>query len=86
MFGPDGFDAALIGVGTMAASQGREKILIYDVSKMIDILLMDNDGWSFADAQRFVEMNIINFFSGETGPCFMHPMGSLIPRENDIVH
>jgi len=86
MLGPQGFDGAIIGIGTVATAQGCEEVLVYDVSKMVDILLMDNDDWSFEDAQEFVDFNIINVFVGETGPCFVHSVGSLIPEEKDVIH
>jgi hypothetical protein len=55
MLGPKGFDGAIIGVGTVATSDGDEEVLVYDVSKIIDILIMNNDGWSFEDAQEYIK-------------------------------
>lgn len=86
MLGPKGFDGAIIGVGTVATSDGDEEVLVYDVSKIIDILIMNNDGWSFEDAQEYVAYNILGVFTGEVGPCFVHSMGTLFPQEKDIIH
>lgn len=86
MLGPAGFDGAIIGVGTVSTSSGSEDVLVYDVTKIIDILLSENEGWSFEDAVEFFEYNIVSAFLGETGPCFVHSMGTLTPRKEDVVH
>ena len=86
MLGPKGFDGAIIGVGTVATSDGDEEVLVYDVTKMIDILVTSHDGWSLEDAQEFIEYNILGVYTGETGPCFVHSLGTFFPEEKDVIH
>ena len=60
----DGFDRAIIGIESLSGK------LIYDINKMIDILL--EEGLSEIDAIEHLEFNVINAYVGEKTPLYIH--------------
>jgi hypothetical protein len=64
----DGFDDAIIGVGSVAS--GNE-ILVYDANKCIKIL-MDRDSMSYDDACEFFDFNVRCAYVGQGTPMFVH--------------
>jgi hypothetical protein len=85
MIGPHGFDAAIIGVGTVATPDGDQDVLVYDVKEMVHIL-MEKEGIGFNDALEFIHFNVMGHFIGKHGPCFVHNVGSIHPRKEDTIH
>ena len=65
----DGFDAAIIGVDTLA-----ERI-IYDKRKMVQILLEE---MSEDDAIEFLEYNTWNAYVGEHTPIYMDDFNEIL--------
>tara|TARA_B100000963_G_scaffold348966_1_gene357326 strand:- start:184 stop:414 length:231 start_codon:yes stop_codon:yes gene_type:complete len=63
----DGFDEAIIGVGSRC---GSEDVLIYDYSKCVSILVK-RDGMSLDEAVDYMEFNVVGAYVGETTPVFM---------------
>tara|TARA_R110001606_G_scaffold352696_1_gene503118 strand:- start:12814 stop:13062 length:249 start_codon:yes stop_codon:yes gene_type:complete len=60
----DGFDRAIIGLEPLSGK------LIYDINKMIDILL--EDGLSHIDAIEHLDFNVLNAYVGEKTPLYIH--------------
>jgi hypothetical protein len=86
VIGPEGFDAAIIGVGSCAKEDGSyEEVLVYDIEKMMDILVTDTK-MSQEDASEFLFLNIISVYLGEGGPLFVHSLEALFPTNKDTVH
>ena len=63
----DGFDRAIIGLEPLSGK------LIYDINKIIDILL--EEGLSEIDAIEHLEFNVINAYVGEKTPLYIHTIG-----------
>lgn len=63
----DGLDAAAIGV---AYSAGTEARVVYDITKVIDILV-SRDGMSREEAQEFFDFNIVSAYVGSRTPVFI---------------
>ena len=61
------FDAAIVGV---ADRIGMETVVVYDTSKVIDILC-ERDGMDREQATEFYEFNIIGAYVGERTPMFI---------------
>ena len=61
------FDAAIVGV---ADRIGMETVVVYDTSKVIDILC-ERDGMDREQATEFYEYNIIGASVGERTPMFI---------------
>ena len=61
------FDAAIVGV---ADRIGMETVVVYDTSKVIDILC-ERDGMDREQATEFYEYNIIGAYVGERTPMFI---------------
>ena len=86
VIGPEGFDAAIIGVGSCAKEDGTcEEVLVYDIGKMRDILVEDSK-MSEEDASEYLFMNIISVYLGRGGPLFVKPPDALFPTDKDTVH
>ena len=66
----DGLDDAIIGSGSYGILIS-DSILIYDVNKVIDIL-MTRDGMSYEDAVEFFEFNILDAWVGDGTPMFIY--------------
>ena len=60
----DGFDDAIIGLEPLSGK------LIYDISKMIDVLL--EEGLSHEDAIEYLDFNVLNAYVGENTPLYIH--------------
>jgi len=63
----DGFDRAIIGLEPLSGK------LIYDINKMVDILL--EDGLSETDAIEHLDFNVLNAYVGEKTPLYIHTIG-----------
>lgn len=85
MIGPEGFDEAILGIGTVSTKEGDEEVLVYDVQKMIKIVMDDSIDMTWDEAKEFVEFNILGIYLGETGPCFLQ-VGVLAPGDGDTIH
>ena len=66
----DGLDAALIGLGTRCS---KPDILVYDVDKVIDILIT-RDGMDEEGAWEYFHFNIEGAWHGESTPIWMYPL------------
>ena len=75
MMGPEGFDDAILGIGTVSTENGDEEILVYDVQKMIKIVMDDSIDMTWGEG----------IYLGGTGPCFLQ-VGSLAPGDGDTIH
>jgi hypothetical protein len=64
----DGFDAAIIGVSD--ASPGRPRLVVYDVDRMIRILVK-RDGMTVPDAEEFLAFNTVGAWLGIGTPVFV---------------
>ncbi len=62
----DGFEAALLGLGT----QFNTQLAVYDWDKCIDIL-MQRDGMSRDDALEFMDFNVTGSWVGPNTPVFI---------------
>ncbi len=69
-----GFDDAIIG---MAARKGQDDVLAYDVNKMIQILMDDNE-WDEDEAIEYFYYNIYDAWMGEGTPV-------LITVDKDVI-
>ena len=66
----DDLDDAIIGYGSYW-DKISNPVLIYDVNKVIDIL-MTRDGMSYEDAVEFFEFNILDAWVGDGTPMFIY--------------
>jgi len=64
------FDDAIIGFTELWGKEGY--ILVYDVSKMFQIL-MDRDGMTSEEALEYFEYNIQGAYVGEDTPIYVWP-------------
>ena len=62
----DGFEAALIGVGT----QFNTELAIYDFDKCVSVL-MERDGMEEDEAVEFLEFNTTGAWVGNNTPVFL---------------
>jgi hypothetical protein len=85
MLKADGFGAAIVGIGSVATSEGEENVLVYDIDQMIEVL-MDRDKMTVDDAWEYIYFNVLCSYNGMTGPCFMRQTGPLVPSEEDFIH
>ena len=87
MIVPEGFDKAILGVGTVYTKDGEEEVLVYDVQKMIKIVVEESIDMTWAEAKEFVECNVLSIYLGETGPCFLQAaVNPLPPGDEDTIH
>lgn len=63
---PDGFEDALIGLGT----QGNRAVAVLSWDKCVDILV-ERDQMSYDEAVEFVEFNVAGAWAGENTPVFV---------------
>jgi hypothetical protein len=63
----EGLDDAIIGVGSRC---GQPDIVVYDVSKVI-VILMQRDSMSHDEAMEFFEFNMEGAWVGEMTPIWM---------------
>lgn len=63
----DGFDDAIIGYDACAYR------VVYDYDKCMDIL-KNNDGMSLADANEYMQFNVVGAFVGDFTPLFVHSL------------
>ena len=64
----DGFDAAIMGV--TAAQPGRQALVVYDLARMIQILVT-RDGLTPEDAQEHLLFNTVGAWLGKGTPIFV---------------
>lgn len=62
----DGFDDAIIGVGSRCS---QPDILVYDRSKVLDILI--SEGMTYEEADEFFEFNVGGAWVGELTPIWV---------------
>lgn len=60
----DGFDDALIG-----CTYGANVVAVYDIDKMIEILMEDGLDWD--EAAEFLDFNVVGAYVGEKTPKYM---------------
>jgi hypothetical protein len=63
----DGFDEAAIGTACIWRDKTRVDVLVYDGSKIVDIL-MGRDGMEQFEAIEYIEFNIEGAYMGERTP------------------
>jgi hypothetical protein len=63
----DGLDDAVIGIGYRC---GQPDLLVYDVDKVLDILV-ERDGMSYEEAREFFDFNIGGAWMGEGTPVWL---------------
>jgi len=63
----DGLDAAVIGIGHRC---GQPALLVYDVEKVLDILVT-RDGMSYEEAREYFDFNIGGAWMGEGTPVWL---------------
>ena len=63
----DGFEDALIGLGT----QFSHNVAIYDLDKCVAILVA-RDGMDPHEAQEYLDFNTLGAWVGESTPVFVH--------------
>ena len=68
MLKADGLDEAIIGIGSRC---GQEDLIIYDIDKVIWILMQQ--GMTDSEAVEFFEFNIQGSWQGEETPIWMRP-------------
>ena len=66
MLKADGFDEAIIGIGSRC---GQPDIIAYDVNKCIKILM--DQGMTDEEAMEFFEFNVVGSWVGEETPIFV---------------
>jgi len=62
----DGFDDAIIGIGSRC---GKPDIIVYDVNKCIKILI--NQNMTEEEARDYFEFNVVGAWVGEETPIFV---------------
>lgn len=62
----DGFDEAIIGIT-------NDGIVVYDINKMIDVLIRDHD-MLMSEAMEYLEFNTLGAYVGEMTPVYMWPL------------
>jgi len=67
MLKAEGFDKAILGIGSRC---GYEDIIVYSVSKCIDVLI-DRDGMEPDEALEFFEYNVLGSYVGKLTPIFV---------------
>jgi hypothetical protein len=67
MMKADGFDDAIIGI---ASRFGQEDIIAYDYDKCCRILV-GRDKMSLAEAEEFMDYNVLGAYVGEGTPTFI---------------
>tara|TARA_R110000803_G_scaffold56795_1_gene114214 strand:+ start:3600 stop:3833 length:234 start_codon:yes stop_codon:yes gene_type:complete len=63
----DGFDDAIIGVGRRC---GQPDIVVYDVSKALDVLV--SQGMTEDEADEYFDFNVVGAWVGETTPMWVY--------------
>lgn len=66
MIKADGFDKAIIGIGSRCS---QPDIIAYDVKKCIEILM--NQGMTDEEAVEYFEFNVVGTWVGEETPIFV---------------
>ena len=66
MLKADGFDDAIIGIGSRC---GKPDIIVYDVNKCIKILI--NQNMTEEEARDYFEFNVVGAWVGEETPIFV---------------
>jgi hypothetical protein len=85
MVGPEGFDGAIIGIGSVATPDGDQEVLVYDIQRMVRILV-DSEDMTLEEAQEFIHFNILGIYLGQPGPCFVQSLGSIFPQPGETIH
>tara|TARA_R110000765_G_scaffold39696_1_gene86186 strand:- start:344 stop:604 length:261 start_codon:yes stop_codon:yes gene_type:complete len=76
MLKADGFDDAVVGVGTRC---GCEDVLVYDYDKCVEILVSNNDDEGLSEEEAYdeaydhMEFNVCGSYVGEGTPLFLRP-------------
>ncbi len=66
MLKADGFDDAIIGIGSRC---GKPDIIVYDVNKCIKILI--NQNMTEEEARDYFDFNVVGAWVGEETPIFV---------------
>lgn len=72
MLKADGFDDAIIGIGSRC---GKPDIIVYDVNKCIKILI--NQNMTEEEARDYFEFNVVGAWVGEETPIFVREIDDL---------
>jgi len=68
----DGFDDAIIGIGSRC---GKPDIIVYDINKCIKILI--NQNMTEEEARDYFEFNVVGAWVGEETPIFVREIDDL---------
>ena len=80
MLKADGFDEAVIGIGSRC---GQKDIIAYDRDECIAILCR-RDGMSYEEAVEYFEVNTVGAWVGKTTPIFIKRYGSMEDLEDAL--
>ncbi len=72
MLKADGFDDAIIGIGSRC---GKPDIIVYDVNKCIKILI--NQNMTEEEARDYFDFNVVGAWVGEETPIFVREIDDL---------
>lgn len=72
MLKADGFDDAIIGIGSRC---GKPDIIVYDVNKCIKILI--NQNMTEEEARDYFDFNFVGAWVGEETPIFVREIDDL---------
>ena len=72
MLKADGFDDAIIGIGSRC---GKPDIIVYDVNKCIKILI--NQNMTEEEARDYFNFNVVGAWVGEETPIFVREIDDL---------
>ena len=72
MLKADGFDDAIIGIGSRC---GKPDIIVYDINKCIKILI--NQNMTEEEARDYFEFNVVGAWVGEETPIFVREIDDL---------
>ena len=69
----DGFEDAILGLGSWPCGQGPQDVVVYDLDKCA-LILMARDGMTDDEAYEFLAFNTTGAWMGERTPLFVRRM------------
>lgn len=69
----DGLDDAIVGVG---GQWSKRTLVIYDYQKLIDCFMQQNS-WTYEEAEEWVGFNVIQLWAGEGTPIIMESVDTI---------
>lgn len=74
----DGFDDAIIGTVSIWAGNSRERVVLYDYEKCVDILVAEGE-CDREEAEEHLEFNTLGAYVGPKTPAYAHIQRPTIP-------